>query len=96
MGQERVEEDYRNHFVATGINHRFIINEKNYVNTTLAYTRAGNNLAHSYLTDSLTLQRCWNYTVFNSAIRVATQFNTKFNAKHHLRYGFNYNRLILV
>ena len=91
--QKRVEEDYQNHFVATGIGHRFIINERNYVHTTLAYTRAGNDLTHSYLTDSLTLEAYWNYRVNNSAIRFSTQFNTKFNPRHHLRYGFNYSRL---
>lgn len=92
--QNRVDEDYQNHFVATGIGHRFIINERNYVHTTLAYTGSGNNLTHSYLTDSLTLLKYWNYRVNNSAIRLSTQVNTKLNAKHHLRYGFNYNRLI--
>ncbi len=92
--QNRVKEDYRNHFLATGIGHQFIINEKNYVHTTIAYTRSGNNLVHSYLTDTMHLMDYWNYDVNNSAIRVATQFNTKFNSRHHLRYGINYNRLI--
>ncbi|MCF8465275.1 MAG: carboxypeptidase-like regulatory domain-containing protein [Flavobacteriales bacterium] len=92
--QHRVEEDYRNHFVATGIGHRFIINEQNYIHTTLAYTQSGNNLLHSYLTDSLQFLDFWNYNVYNRAIRLSTQFNTKFNSKHNLRYGFNYNRLM--
>lgn len=92
--QKRVQEDYRNHFVATGLSHRFIINEKNYVHTTLAYTQSGNNLTHSYVTDSLTLMDYWNYDVYNRAIRFSTQFNTKLNVKHNLRYGFNYNRLM--
>jgi len=92
--QKRVEEDYQNHFVATGIGHRFIINEQNYVHTTLAYTQTGNNLLHSYLTDSLELLDFWNYNVYNRAIRLSTQFNTKFNSRHNLRYGFNYNRLM--
>lgn len=92
--KKRVQEDYRNHFVATGLSHRFIINEKNYVHTTLAYTQSGNNLKHSYLTDSLTLMDYWNYDVYNRAIRFSTQFNTKLNAKHNIRYGFNYNRLM--
>ncbi len=92
--QNRVEEDYRNHFLATGISHRFIINQNNYVHTTIAYTRTGNDLLHSYLTDTLVLYDYWSYRVNNSAIRFATQFNTKLNKKHHLRYGVNYNRLI--
>ncbi len=92
--QKRVEEVYKNHFVATGIAHRYIFNEKNYMNTTLAYTQSGNNLLHSYLTDSLQLLDYWTYDVQNRAIRLSSQFNTKFNAKHNLRYGFNYNRLI--
>ncbi|MCB9185588.1 MAG: TonB-dependent receptor [Flavobacteriales bacterium] len=92
--QNRVEEDYRNHFLATGLAHKYIINERNYVHTTVAYTRSGNNLTHSYLTDSLTLESYWKYNVSNTAIRVASQFNTKFNSKHHLRYGFNYNHLV--
>lgn len=91
---DRVQEDYRNHFLATGLGHRYIINEKSYVHTTLAYTRSGNNLLHSYLTDSLTLVDYWRYRVNNSALRLAVQFNTKFNPKHHLRYGVNYNRLM--
>ncbi|MBP9151060.1 MAG: TonB-dependent receptor [Flavobacteriales bacterium] len=92
--QHRVEEDYKNHFVATGIGHRFIINEQNYIHTTLAYTQSGNNLLHSYLTDSLEFLDFWSYNVYNRAIRLSTQFNTKFNSKHNLRYGFNYNRLM--
>ena len=92
--QSRVQEDYRNHFVATGISHRYIINPKNYVHTTLAYSQSGNNLLHSYLTDSLQFLDFWHYNVYNRAIRFSTQFNTKFNAKNNLRYGFNYNRLL--
>jgi hypothetical protein len=92
--QSRVQEDYRNHFVATGLAHQFIINEKNYVHSTVAFTRSGNNLTHSFLTDSLELEDYWNYNVSTSAVRIASQFNTKFNSKNHLRYGFNYNRLM--
>ncbi len=92
--QSRVQEDYRNHFVATGLAHQFIINEKNYVHSTVAFTRSGNNLKHSLVTDSLELEDYWNYNVSTSAVRVATQFNAKFNSKNHLRYGFNYNRLM--
>lgn len=92
--QSRVQEDYRNHFLASGIGHRFIINEQNYIHTTIAYTRSGNRLLHSYVTDSLELQDYWTYNVNNSAVRLAVQGNTKFNSRHHLRYGFNYNRLM--
>ena len=92
--QKRVEEDYKNHFLATGIGHRFIIDERNYIHTTLAYTQSGNNLLHSYLTDSLELLDYWHYNVYNRAIRFSTQFNNKFNSQHNLRYGFNYNRLM--
>ncbi|MCF8277586.1 MAG: carboxypeptidase-like regulatory domain-containing protein [Flavobacteriales bacterium] len=91
---KRVEQDYKNHFLVSGISHQFIINERNYVHTTLAYTQSGNNLLHSYLTDTMKLLDYWHYNVYNRAIRLATQFNTKFSAKHNLRYGFNYNRLI--
>lgn len=90
---KRVEQVYKNHFLATGIGHRYIINEKNYIQTTLAYTQSGNNLLHSYLTDSLQFLDYWWYNVYNRAIRVAVQTNTKLNSKHHLRYGFNYNQL---
>jgi hypothetical protein len=92
--QSRVQEDYRNHFLATGLGHRYIINEKNYIRTTLAYTRSGNRLLHSLVTDSLTMMDYWWYNVNNSAIRLAVQGNTKFNNRHHLRYGVNYNRLM--
>ncbi|MFT4982846.1 MAG: hypothetical protein ACI9UR_002724 [Bacteroidia bacterium] len=92
--KSRVQEDYSNHFLATGIGHKFIINSKNYVHTTLAYTRSGNRLLHSYLTDSLELMDYWNYNVNNSAVRIAIQGNAKFNSRNHLRYGFNYNRLM--
>ncbi len=92
--QSRVQEDYRNHFLAAGISHKYIINERNYLHTTVAYTRSGNNLLHSLLTDSLTLMDYWWYNVSNSSVRLAIQGNTKFNSKHHLRYGVNYNRLM--
>ena len=92
--QSRVQEDYRNHFLATGVGHRYIINAKNYIHTTVAYTRSGNRLLHSLVTDSLELMDYWQYNVNNSAVRVAVQGNTKFNSKHHLRYGVNYNRLM--
>ena len=92
--RKRVEEDYRNHYLVTGVGHKFILNEKNYVHTTVAYTSSGNNLTHSYLSDSLQLDDYWYYRTNNAAVRVASQFNTKFNSRHHLRYGFNYNHLI--
>lgn len=92
--KKRVEEDYRNHFLASGISNQYIINEKNYVHSTLAYTRSGNNLLHSYLTDTFELMDYWWYNVNTSAIRLSIQFNTKFNSKNHLRYGLNYNHLM--
>lgn len=92
--QSRINQDSKNNYIATGVGHRFIINERNYIQTTIAYTQSGNNLQNSYLTDSLTLQDYWWYNVYNRAIRTATQVNTKLSSKHHLRYGFNYSRLI--
>ncbi|MGB1318861.1 MAG: hypothetical protein ACPG5W_11665, partial [Flavobacteriales bacterium] len=44
--------------------------------------------------DSLELMDYWWYNVNNSAVRVSLQGNTKFNSKHHLRYGLNYNHLM--
>lgn len=91
---DRVRQVYTNHFLAAGLSHRYIINEKNYVHSTLAYTSNGNQSVHSYYTDSLNYYDYWKYTNTNSAVRLAIQFNTKFNARHHLRYGVNYSQLI--
>lgn len=91
---DRVQEDYRTHFLATGITNKYIINKKNYVHTTLAYTNYGNDLLHSYLTDTMTFEDFWNYRIYNEAIRASVQFNTKFNSRNHLRYGVNYSRLM--
>lgn len=90
---DRERSDNRTTFLASGISNRYIINERNYVRSTIAFTHSGTDLAHSYLTDSLVLFEYWNYRVTNNAIRAALQFNTKFNAKHHLRYGLNYDLL---
>ncbi len=92
--EDRVQEDYRNHFVATGITNQYIINGRNYVHSTLAYTNYGNNLLHSYLTDTMTYYDYWQYRISNEAIRASVQFNTKFNSRNHLRYGVNYSHLI--
>ncbi|MCF8258754.1 MAG: carboxypeptidase-like regulatory domain-containing protein [Flavobacteriales bacterium] len=90
---DRERSDNRTTFLASGISNRYIINERNYVRTTLAFTHSGTDLAHSYLTDSLTLLEFWNFKVNNNAVRAAVQFNSKLSAKHHLRYGVNYDLL---
>lgn len=92
--QSRVQEMYRNQYLAAGVSHRYIVNQKSYVHSTLAYTYSGNKLLHSYVTDSLQLYDFWRYRLSNQAVRLATQFNTKFNSRHHIRYGFNYNLLL--
>lgn len=90
---DRERSDNRTSFLASGISNRYIINERNYVRSTIAVTHSGTDLAHSYLTDSLVLMEFWNYRVTNNAVRAAVQFNTKFNVRHHLRYGLNYDLL---
>jgi hypothetical protein len=91
---DRVRQTYTNHYGVGGLSHRYIINEKNYVHTTLAFSSYGNYTLHSYLGDSLEYYDYWRFNVTNMAVRFATQFNTKVNAKHHLRYGVNYSHLM--
>ncbi len=92
--ESRVRQDNRTSFLATGISNRYIINERNYVRTTVAFTHSGTDLAHSFLTDTFSLYEYWRFKVNNNAVRIATQGNTKFNARHHLRYGVNYDLLM--
>lgn len=87
----RERQDNRTSFLAAGITNRYIINERNYVRTTVAVTHSGTDLAHSFLTDTFSLHEYWRFKVSNNALRIATQGNTKFNARHHLRYGVNYD-----
>ncbi len=91
--EDRTRQDNKTSFLAAGISNRYIINENNHVRSTIAFTHSGTNLIHSYLTDSMNLHEYWNFTMNNNALRAAVQFNTKFNAKHHLRYGINYDLL---
>lgn len=91
--EDRVRQDNKTSFLATGISNRYIINERNHVRSTVAFTHSGTNLIHSYLTDTFNLREFWNYRMDNNAMRVAIQFNTKFNARHQLRYGANYDLL---
>ncbi len=91
--QDRVRQDNKMSFLVSGVTNRYIINERNYVRSTLAFTHNGSTLIHSYLTDSMTLEEFWNLNINNNAFRAAVQFNTKLNSKHHLRYGLNYDLL---
>ncbi len=74
--QARFQEDYRNYFVASGLTNQYIINEKNYVHSTLAYTGYKNSMLHNYLTDTMELLEYRQYEVNNSTIRVGIRFNT--------------------
>lgn len=91
--EDRVHQDNGTSFVAAGIGNRYIINERHHVRSTIAVTHSGTALIHSYLTDSMTLEEYWGLRTNNNALRAALQFNTKFDAKHHLRYGVNYDLL---
>lgn len=90
----RVRSVYTNHFLVAGLSHKYIINERNYVHTTLAYTSNGNHSVQSYLTDTLNYYDFYHFSTTNSAVRLAVQFNSKLNARHHLRYGVNYYHLL--
>ncbi len=90
---DRVRQDNNTSFLVSGLTNRYIINEHNYVRSTLAVTHSGTDLIHSYLTDSMELYEFWNLRTENNALRASVQFNTKFSAKHHLRYGVNYDLL---
>jgi len=91
--EDRVRQDNNTSFLVAGITNRYIINEQNYVRSTVAITHSGTDLIHSYLTDSMTLYQYWNLKTVNNALRASLQFNSKLSPKHHLRYGVNYDLL---
>lgn len=92
--QDRVDEEYRNHYLVTGVTNELVINDHFRLSTRLAYTSYGNDISHKYLTDSLQYFEYWTFNLSNSSIKASIEANTKLNAKHQLRYGINYSHLI--
>lgn len=91
---DRVDEQYRNHYLVSGITNEYIINDHFRLSSRLAFTSYGNSISHKYLNDSLQFIEFWSFKLSNSAIKASIEVNTKLNAKHHLRYGINYSHLI--
>lgn len=78
---------------AVGIKHSYIVNEANFLQTTLL--ASGNSLGttESRLDDNLQFQDRFYENYSNSKITLSSVLNTKFSAKASLRSGFYLNQL---
>ncbi len=78
---------------AAGLNHKYIIGKKTYINTSLTASGSKNKMNQQRLDNNFILQPNW-YFVDNSAkITLGSFINHKFNARHTNRTGFNINYL---
>jgi hypothetical protein len=77
-----------------GIKHLFILpNSKSYIKTVIAYTSYTDKYAEGYVDSSFTLNRSYYYSYNYPSFRFSFLGNHKFNSRHSIRAGINYNYL---
>jgi len=88
---ERYDADQ--YMLATGINHKLILNNRAYLQSTFALTTSQTDLQIRQLDNSLILQDRSNVLTTNSTFVFKTTLNSKLNKKHTNRTGFLATRL---
>ncbi len=94
---ERYDADL--YMVAAGINHKLILGDRSYLQTTLGFTTNNTDWQVSQLDSTSILQPESNIVTTNSTYVLNTTLNTKFNKKHTnrtgvLATGFEYKTLL--
>ncbi len=91
--QDIESQDVKQHMGAVGLNHRLILNNSAYMNTTLAYSRNGIDLITDRLDENNMLNAENEIINAYNNITLKSYVNRKFNAHHTNRTGITMRRL---
>ncbi len=78
---------------AIGLNHKFILGKKSYLNTIISGSGIENIMDATRLDSSLTRRPEWYFTDKSGKITMSSFINHKFSAKHTLKVGASYHVL---
>ena len=85
--------DAEQYMVATGANHKIILNDRSYLHSTIGFTKSNTDWQVSQLDSNLKLNPETNVFTTNSTIELKTILNTKFNSTHTNRTGISFTNL---
>ena len=90
---DRIDYKWNMNTGLVGLSHKMILNPKSYINSTLALSGCQNKMYSTKL-DSFLIQRpYWGLRDKSGKLTLNTFINHKFNAKHTIKTGMNYNIL---
>ncbi len=87
--QDIEKQDAQQYMGTIGLNHRIILTDKSYLNSTIAFTSNGVNLETHRLNETNSLRPLNIIDIADQNISIYTYLNTKLNAKHSNRTGLN-------
>lgn len=84
---DKEEQDVKQYMGAAGLSHRYFLNDKSYIKTTIATTTNGLDYYTETLNNNLTLMPFEKIKSTHSNITLTSFINTKFNANHTNKTG---------
>ena len=84
---DKEEQDVKQYMGAVGLSHRYFLNDKSFIKTTLAATTNGLDLSAKTLDNQLILSPLNNIKSNHSTVVLSSFVNTKFGAKHTNKTG---------
>ena len=84
---DKEEQDVKQYMGAVGLSHRYFLNDKSFIKTTLAATTNGLDLSAKTLDNQLILSSLNNIKSNHSTVVLSSFVNTKFGAKHTNKTG---------
>jgi len=91
---DRWEEMEAQSSVTLGIKHYFVIpGGKSYIRSVLAFSSFSDRYHEGYIDSSYVLTDSYNYDYKYPSLKFSFTANHKFNARHSIRIGFNYNNM---
>ncbi len=91
---DRTSYDWNISMGAAGITHKILLGSKTYLNTSLAASGTVNTMFGERYDDLLVLRPNWDFTDKSGRVGVNTFLNHKFSAKHTIRTGVNYSKIL--
>lgn len=90
---DRYNNDWNEKFGAMGLNHKYIMGSKSYINTSIVASGNYKLMEQQILNDQLELQNDMDLNDNTGKLTVSSFANHKFSAKHTNRTGVNFNTL---
>lgn len=91
---DRITYDWNLGMGTTGITHKILLGKQSYINTSIAASGTVNTMNAKRFDDLLTLRPNWDFADKSSRIGVNTFLNHKFSAKHTIRTGINFSKIL--